>query len=423
MTDCELSEALDARASEAPAPPPDLLARVETRFRRRRRRQAVGGTFAAVLVLALGGWAGFAALPQRANHPATPVAQPPAFRIPASLANPPLITDAWPAAIVVEGPLATSPSGHSRPVLGRIDATHLLVGDQNNFYSYDGDSRTFRTLVTGTGSSIPQDTGRIALSPHWIVWPVNDQRNDRFSIYRAPVAGGDRQLVAVVRQPPDNGGYYATDEFVYWSRASRAGVTRLSMSDGTVGALPGFEDMETDGTPWAETAPWTVPVAAAADRGPPTTRPQPTTWPQPVALAFRNLVTGERRIGMMLPDTKSIQCMPAFCIGRLHGDRGEFVQRLDGSGRALLGNQATPAGLLSAGDGGFIILGERTVLDPMTGKLGTIPSGKATTCGRIGGSTGTDHGMAVVAWWDSSDRSGKSCPAVPPHRVYLPGPD
>jgi hypothetical protein len=418
MTDCELSEALEARASEAPAPPADLLARVETRYRRRRRRRAVAGTFTAVLLLALGGWAGLGTLSQRPNHPATPAAQAQPFRIPASLANPPLITDTWPSAIVVDKPLTTSPSGPSRDVLGRLDATHLLVGDQNNLFSYDNDSRTFRTLVTGTGSRVPRATEGIAITPHWIVWAVGDQGNNGFSIFRAPVTGGDRRLVAVVRQPVGVVGYYATDEFVYWSNVRNDGVTRLSMSDGTIGALPGFDNLATDGSAWARTT-WRSGAAAAGSATIGSRAPAPSAEP-PV---YRNLVTGEWRTATKLPDTKSLQCVPAFCLGTLAGDPGQqFVQRLDGSGRSPLGGRVRAARVVSNGDGGLLLLAgkDTSVLDPVTGKLGATPHTSATCGTEVGPSVGTVHGIAIVGW---SDKSEKVCSMIPEHWVYLPGPD
>jgi hypothetical protein len=34
---------------------------------------------------------------------------------------------------------------------------------------------------------------------------------------------------------------YATDEHVYWRHPDDAGVTRMSMADGTFGPLPGFD--------------------------------------------------------------------------------------------------------------------------------------------------------------------------------------
>jgi hypothetical protein len=404
MSGTDLRELLKNRAANAATPPADLIERVEAGHRRRRRGQAAVATFLSVLVLAAGAWValrpGADRHPQLPATPPTPAAPRP-FHVPGSMANPPALKITWPGTTMVDQPL---PDRIGRP-LGRIDQDHLLLGDTTTFSSYDVTTRTTRTLVSGTGAK-PHGSGilfTVAIAPHWIIWQADDQQSaTAFSVYRAPITGGPRQLVAVVHASVENQGYYATDDFVYWSPIRHGGVTRLSLTDGTIRVLPGFEGIWSDGTGWGR------------DVGRPRNQTATAEVKTPKAAApisFRSLVTGELRAVTRSRDLTGMQCVPTFCIGASAGSSQEFVQRLDGSGRvALPATGHRIVAVLQVGDGGLIAYG-LTLLDPLTGRVGAAqtPDGP---CGRT-----SDYlqRATVIDWWD---RSNTSCVSGA-HHAYL----
>jgi hypothetical protein len=405
MSGTDLRELLNNRAANAAKPPADLIERVEAGHRRRRRGQATVAAFLSVLVLAAGAWV--VLRPDAERHPQLPAttptpATPRPFHVPGSLANPPALNVAWPATTMVDQPL---PNRYGRP-LGRIDQDHLLLGNAMTFSSYDVTTRTARTLVSGTGAG--QQTGvqfTAAIAPHWIVWQADDQHSaTAFSVYRAPISGGPRQLVGVVHASVDNQGYYATDDFVYWSPIRHGGVTRFSLTDGTIRALPGFEGIWSDGTGWGRDVGYS--------RNPTGTASEVNTPKAAAPVAFRSLVTGERRPVTRSRDLTQMQCVPTFCIGASAGSSKEFVQRLDGRGRVALPATTGHAfvAVLQIGDGGLISYG-LTLFDPFTGRVGgaQVPE---EPCGRA---TEYLQRATVIDWWDRSDTSCVSAE----HHAYL----
>jgi hypothetical protein len=82
------------------------------------------------------------------------------------------------------------------------------------------------------------------------VWVAGGRYPARgFSVLRAPVTGGERELVGVVPGAGPGGlSLYATDEDVYWTHPDEPGVTRMSMAKGAFGPLPGFDGFRIDGT-------------------------------------------------------------------------------------------------------------------------------------------------------------------------------
>jgi hypothetical protein len=247
---------------------------------------------------------------------------------------------------------------------------------------------------------------RVAIAPHWIVWQADDQHSaTAFSVYRAPITGGPRQLVAVVHASVQNQGYYATDDFVYWSPIRRGGVTRLSLTGGTISVLPGFEGIWSDGTGWGRDVgrPRNL-IATSEVKTPKAAAP----------ISFRSLVTGERRAVTRSPDLTQMQCVPTFCIGASAGSSREFVQRLDGSGRVALPAAGHPTlAVLQVGDSGLIAYG-LTLLDPLTGRVGAAQSPDGP-CGRT---TEYLQRATVIDWWDRSDTS---CVSGAHHAYLAPG--
>ncbi|WP_433717994.1 hypothetical protein ACQP2Y_27905 [Actinoplanes sp. CA-051413] len=383
MSDVNVREMLETYAAAAPAPPPDLLERVEAGHRRRRRRRRAGSA-AVVLVLvavavgaAIGPWPGRRAAPDQ-------TAGQPALLVPASFDDGPQIASVWPRAIIDEPPV-TSPTGKKASVVGRLDADRVLVRDPVSFYSYNVRDKTFKTLVTGYGGN--DTANEVLITPNWLVWQVRNHGEEFFSVYRAPVTGGERQLVVTVQTSyllaRD---WYATDEAVYWS-ARTGGVTRVSLSDGVMTTPAELQRLGTHGTAWAELT------------GRPAGRSSGT-----VSRLLRNLVTGEERTVTALPDTVSLRCAPTFCLGRtevaepsaprgtMREISGWFVQELDGSGRRALPPVSDPGGarLVPTDTGGRLLIWtkrvDQIVLNPVTGRWGSTRTGtgRSPSCATAG---------------------------------------
>jgi hypothetical protein len=371
MSEIDIHEALGDNAVDAPAPPQDLLDRVETGYRRRRRGRAITATFLSVALLALGAWVVLRPDAQRETLPAKP---PVTFHVPSSIENAPPFEKVWPKSFVLDDRLpGTSPNALLVPV-GLLDTGHVLVVGRDKFYSYDAQDKQLRVLVdaTGiTGQSSPQ--GQLAISPHWIVWQVN-RANDfhHFDIYRAPITGGPKQRVAVVNAINPNEGYYATDEAVYWSPVNGGGVYRLSFADPKPVLVPGTVNMILDGTPWLS-----IKVPRPNTPNVPGGKSDDLAYRFGRPTAFRNVVTGELRPMVTPPDAAAVACVPTFCVGTTKTTKKKFVQRLDGSGRVELPmtgkispNFVMP---LRSDNGGVILMDNFTVLDPLTGVLAGPP--------------------------------------------------
>jgi hypothetical protein len=366
MTDLDVREAMNAVAAEAPDPPADLLGRVEAGRRRHRRNRAATAAFATVVLLAAGTWAVLRPASDRHDTPAVSrhIENPrvPGFIVPPPAQEPPLITVTWPGALVGPAEPRDTPSGAEFVVLDRLDDNRLLISeDLRKLYAYDLKARTFQVLVADTRSWVRNAQPLVARSPRWIVWVAGSPYPDHdFYVFRAPVAGGERELVGVVPNAGPGGlNLYATDEYVYWTHPDEPGVTRMSMADGTFGPLPGFDGFRIDGTAWA--------------RGP---------------AEFRNLATGEERRISPSPDTKSAECVPAFCLVRTAD--GWFVQRLDGRDRTAL---PWPGTFDLAGD--LLLLPDNSLLDPLTGKRGIAEPGGGAGCPRQYGSI---DGQVFYRW-------------------------
>jgi hypothetical protein len=410
MSGTDLRELLKNRAAGASMPPADLMDRVEAGYRRRRRGQVAWSAFAAVLVLAVAVWAGLSPAPDRTSLPANLV-NPSPFHLPPTLNKAPGLSSAFPDA-VLDGIPPTTPSNSKTAVLGRLGRGHALLGDRKALYDYDTRSKTFRT-ITETGGAMTA----IAIAPHWIVWQQTDSANaEHFFVYRAPISGGPRQLVAAVGQRTPTTIWYATDDDVYWTSlpTSRAGsgVTRLSLKNGAVSTMPGFEDLSVDGTPWAKG--YDIPTVDNPGVEIPT---------DGRTTLMRNLLTGERRSVTTRDDTEWLRCVATFCVGQTRSTRpspttpsgqayphmdGYFLQQPDGSDRVEISYRAMSPQLLRTDDGGLLAFqgATVTVLDPVSGKVGTIAgAGKGLGC--------ASTGAASIEWSNYGDPGREDCsPAV-----------
>ncbi len=344
MTDLDLRRAMDTIAENAPAPPADLLDRVMAGHRRQRRNRARTAAFAAAaVVLAAGTWAALRP-PGDRGEPAG------GFRLPSSVADAPPLTEVWKAATIV-GDLPDTPDGATPYLIGRLDTDHLLIAGVTTLYSYAVGEQTYRPVLDGGNLALGADRAGWAISPRWIVRIL--RTGTGVEVRRSPAAGGSIEVVAEAAQSPPIRGAWATDDHVYWSVEGTGGVTRASLTDGTVAALPGFENLTADGTPWAKNADATV---------------------------FRNLLTGEERRVRRPAGADSLRCVPAFCLG--HDRDGWYLSAVDGSHRTDLPYPGTPAlvGALHAAihhplqpvDSGMLLLAGGVLLDPVTGFSGAV---------------------------------------------------
>jgi hypothetical protein len=411
MSEIDIHEALGDNAVDAATPPLDLLDRVETGYRRRRRGRAVTATFLSIVLLAVGGWLVLRPEAQRETLPARP---PVTFHVPTSVINAPPLTSVWPNTVVVDLPLPNVPPAARIRTAGILDHEHQLLVGGNEFYSYDIRAKAMRVLVDNPGiSGRTANLDNVAISPHWIVWQADDFKDDpnRFSVYRAPISGGRKQRIAVVNQDETNLGYYATDEYVYWSPVNRSGVHRLSMTDGKLSTLPGFEDSWIDGSPW-------VPIMKADPAGSPLMARFGTLT------GLRNVVTGELRSVAEPPGAATMNCVPAFCVSTAKKTNEAFVERLDGTGRVRLPRSmarvVAGSPLLNFGDGGLVLLDNFALLDPLTGKLAAVPAPQNTICSF---SPGSMQDAAVFIWLENPQPGGTVCSSKEkPRGAYIFGP-
>jgi hypothetical protein len=413
MSEIDIHEALGDNAVDAPTPPPDLLDRVETGYRRRRRGRAVTATFLSIVLLAVGGWLVLRPEAQRETLPARP---PVTFHVPTSVINAPPLTSVWPNTIMLDSPLPNVPLAGLIRTAGILDHDHLLLVGRSKFYSYDVRAKSMQVLLSDPGvNGQTERLDHFAISPHWIVWQANDFKDDwhRFSVYRMPINGGPRQRIAVVNQVNINQGYYATDEYVYWSPLNGGGVNRLSMTDGKLSTMPGFQGAWIDGSPWVR-----IPSPTTVSPAPPPILETKINTPT----ALRNVVTGELRSITTPPDIAIMSCVPTFCVATAKKSNEAFIERLDGSGRIPVpSTQPSVSGrrqVLAFGDGGLAVLDNLTLLDPLTGKLAAFPLPRSAICGF---SPGSMQGVTTLSVSESLPSGGNVC-RLANHTVYIFGP-
>jgi hypothetical protein len=356
MNDVRLHEAMDAIAAGAPAPPADLLDRVEAGRRRQRgTRTAVAGV--AAVIQGGAAWAALGPSTYRADLPAGRTEYAP-FHLPASVEAPPLFWNTWVSAMLGDQEPSATPDGKPVRVVDRIDDGFFLMGSADTFYTWTPLDRVLRPMMSSTGVDATAHPDWIVVTPRWIVWLADDRGSPgEFSIWRTPHGGGSRYLVAVVHQDTSGvHGLYATDDHVYWSTRGDRAVHRLSQAHVTMALMPGFDGMTTDGTPWA--------------RG-------------PGSSVFRNLVTGEVRTVAPAEgvDAAAMQCIPAFCLAPSASDgRRWFLQRPDGSHRTELPYPGRPAIAGAMGESGLLLVDGRVLLDPDSGRLGIATRDRQDGC-------------------------------------------
>jgi hypothetical protein len=96
---------------------------------------------------------------------------------------------------------------------------------------------------------------------------------------------------------------------------------------------------------------------------------------------------------------RGFDCVPAFCL--VSTEDGAFVQRLDGTGRTALPGRGHFALLGPIGDGGLVVLPDRSLLDPVTGRHGIAEKGGEVCMSASGVLKGTAYFR-----WSGTDANG-----------------
>lgn len=177
----------------------------------------------------------------------------------------------------------------------------------------------------------------------------------------------------------------------------------MSLTDGTVGALPGFEKMVIDGTPWAA-----EPFIEANGM---TVAPGGLQAVPVGTKEFRHVVTGESRPIVAPGPGEELRCVPDWCVGRTGTkDRRYFLRRSDGTHRTELPPVEPGYAAIWAGDDAFLWSG-KVFLDPDNGRIGSPVPAAAAKCGL----SFQQIGDRIVVDWDGTDGERR----CPPGRVFL----
>lgn len=393
-----LIEDLRDAASAAELGPADLADIVTRRYlHRRQRRMWIAGSVAGVVVALVvvvtltvprhtGGRPGpIGDTPLPTAEPTAPFIPlgPGPWHLPAAGTDVPSLASAWPNA-VVHLP-ATAPDGGAVHALAAIDATHVLVESSpaseasGSFYSYDIPGGTFRLITTIAQNGTRAYVNRLAVSPHWVVWDVDQPATPGYQVFKAPLSGGPGQLVATLPEPITyTGSWFATDSDLYWS-GTHPGVLRLPLSGGTPTPVPGFADMYVinDTSPWAVSMPGVDITQRGGIGGGVQTG---------VTRRLKNLVTGAQ-IDVSVPHgTTGLQCSAAFCVGTTGSgvsSATEFIQRPDGTARQTIHHGPMTFDVRPVGDGGILVVTlesgdesgsslEWMICDPVEGRAGGV---------------------------------------------------
>lgn len=357
MSEADLRDAMAEIAERAPVPPADLLERVEAGHRRQQRKHSVTAAFCAVLLVAAGGWV--------LSRPNDRIID--AFQLPPLTANPPLVTETWPAATIT-GTLPRPPDGQDPIAMSRINQNHLLVwgrvgrgssATSSTIWSYTVGARVYRPVVRNLPARAVLAT--LAIGDDALVWVEQSGDNTRLSY--SSINGGPPGRFAGTA----NGmaGMFADGRTLYWSSGASAPlVHRMTLPTGSIEDRLGYEGLAVDGTAWAHNADNT---------------------------RFKHLVTGEERTVVRPPGADELECVAAFCLG--HDATGWFLQHTDGRERTKLPYPGMPKLI---GANGLVLLAGNVLLDPVRGKLGV--AARRSQCDVVHTSRG---GELIYGWRES----------------------
>ncbi|MET7422330.1 hypothetical protein [Dactylosporangium sp. NPDC005555] len=291
MMEEQLRMTLERASTDGPPPPVDLLERVESGHRRRRRnRQAGWSAVAGVAALAVAGAA--VLLPRPTTDPVvstTPTPTPsPSVHEPAAK-DAPRADVVWPQA-VIEIP-AKFGAGANEPIT-MLDEHRMLLAVRVSadkvvsLAVYDARNRTEKVLTDlpdppGVRGYWP---GAFTAGDGMIVWTAyaygkDGSQTTEYWTMRDDGTGKRRSLQASVGER-----VIVVDGTLYGSDVNRGGIKRMPVTGGTPQKVAGSEGFEITSWPWAvSAAPMGTddPVAwnlVTGERRTPKQRPQPTRW-------------------------------------------------------------------------------------------------------------------------------------------------
>jgi len=321
-----LNRTLERHAEKAPAPAADLIERVETRYRGRRRARMTGAAATMALVLsgtAFGVWPDDG--PDGTLGPADTATAPPSPPVKASGEQFKItpIEKLWPEA--VHRIPAELPDGTEIEPQALIDGRTVLVNAWAGFekastlYAYDlttGEATKITDVVTPKGTWL--FASGFTVGDGRIIWQTTS--DDRIStIWSVPAKGGiavatvegipaasektvegtppseEDGTTAVAGRPTPSGvgGLAVSDGKIYWSN-SWGGVYTAPLSGGPAEPVPGTEKEQLVQWPWVD--------------GPEQDRI--------TGRRVRNLETGEKRTVDFSPGDEKWSCGITWCLGR-----------------------------------------------------------------------------------------------------------
>ena len=316
-----LNRTLERHAGKAPAPAPDLIQRVEARYRRRRRARMTGAAAAMALVLsgtAFGVWPddGGTVGPQGSLNPA---AAAPGQKEKNPLEITP-IEKLWPEA--VHRIPARLPDGTKITPQALIDERTVLVSVWSSFektsalYSYDlatGESSKITDVVTpkrtkGFASGFTVGDGKI-------IW-YTTSADGTSTIWSVPVEGGTA-VATVESAPAEIGALGVSGGKIHWS-GSRGGVYTAPLAGGSAALVPDTEKERLVQWPWAG-----GPIRDLSQNG------------DKAYVAYRelrNLETGEKRSTILNDRDTNWDCGITWCLSQ----DGKSITSRDGNRMGLL---------------------------------------------------------------------------------------
>ncbi|MFC9977984.1 hypothetical protein ACFVH6_44465 [Spirillospora sp. NPDC127200] len=344
MTD-DLRAVLKNAAGYAPPPDNELLARVETRYRGRRRRRMAGTAATVAVVVGATGVLGAALRPGGDDAP-RPASKPTAGPLKPATPGPVVELEKTAPQAFRKLP-AKLPNGRGFHPVQMLDDRTVLGTTWSSFeltdriWTYDlttGRARLVTTLTIPRGpkwyaNSITAGDGQVA-------WTMNRSNGgaefeptfDRIELWTAPLAGGaPRKVTSIaVAQSPLQGDTTSAELAVSGGEANwatPAGVLTVPLTGGTPRLLPGTKGYQILSWPWIGTP----------GRG--------RTGPKLGEVLYkdlRNVRTGERRTATTAKVKGAWSCGLVWCLGgpasgvTYQGTPGLMVQRRDGKeGRTL----------------------------------------------------------------------------------------
>ncbi|MGI5166540.1 hypothetical protein ACQEU3_19515 [Spirillospora sp. CA-253888] len=342
----DLRAVLKNAAGDAPAPDRDLLERVETRYRGRRRRRMAGTAATVAVVVGATGVLGAALLPGGDDAP-RPASKPVAGPLKPSMPGP-VVQLKKTAPQAFRTLPKNLPNGREFNPDQLLDDGTVLGTTWSSFeltdriWAYDpatGKARVVTMLTMPRGQKWFANS--ITAGDGQVVWTMNYESgvdgSEKIELWTAPLAGGKARKVTQISgaQNPLRGAVTSKSLAVSGGEAAWAtpdGVVTVPLTGGTPRLVPGTRGYQILSWPWV---------------GTPGRGEQGAKLGEVLFKDLRNLRTGERRTAATARFKGAWFCGLVWCVGSeaagvvYQGSPGQMVQRRDGKeGRALPANQA-----------------------------------------------------------------------------------